>query len=166
MMTEGKRKKEKGNECQRVPYICGPLTELPRDQQEAVKQFYVDLANLWEQHKGCRPFVPHEHYDPVKNAGAYPDDVDEAERKQVCERTSVLIVCAIAPSWGGGIEVEMANRSSVPMIILVDWRHLVDRRLSRLLQGNGANACLVTYKNFAHALVKMQRFIKMIDILK
>jgi len=38
----------------------------------------------------------------------------------VCEETSLLIVVAITPSWGGGIEVEMANKDHVPAIILCE----------------------------------------------
>ena len=87
-------------------YICGPLTELDPQTREKTKKLYENLASLCLDTIGVRAFVPHEHYDPIKHADFTPRDVDRAERKQVCEKTSVLIVVAIEPSWGGGIEVE------------------------------------------------------------
>ena len=99
-------------------YICGPLTELPISQQVAVKGFYSRIADAIGRSFGIRAFVPHEHFDPIKHADFLDREVDKAERDQVCNKTSVLVVVAIAPSWGGGIEVEMANHSEVPVILI------------------------------------------------
>lgn len=102
------------------PYICGPLTELPLHEQDVVKRIYSELADVCERAIGVRAFVPHEHYDPIKHAHFLPYQVDAAERRQVCEYTSVLIVFTFAPSWGGGIEVEMAHRSGVPIFLICE----------------------------------------------
>jgi hypothetical protein len=56
----------------KVPYICGPLTELPPDEQTSVKLFYQHIADVCQKVIGVRAFVPHEHYDPIKNAGYSP----------------------------------------------------------------------------------------------
>ncbi len=128
-------------------YICGPLTELPVKVQASVKRFYTRIADVCERAMGVRAFVPHEHFDPVKNAEFTPSDVDKAERKQVCKKTSVLIVAAIAPSWGGGIEVEMAYRSKVPIIILCEKNKLDQRKISRLLRGNPGVVKIIPYRS-------------------
>lgn len=133
-------------------YICGPLTELSIDDQLRAKAFYVKIANLCEIVTGVRAFVPHEHYDPIVHAKYSPTEVDRAERKQVCEATSLLIVVALAPSWGGGIEVEMARESGVPAILLCEKEKLDNRKISRLLQGNGAFKGVVTYRSEEDAL--------------
>ena len=44
-----------------MPYICGPLTELPLEMQGWVKLFYSRIADVCQEIIGRRPFVPHEH---------------------------------------------------------------------------------------------------------
>lgn len=138
-------------------YICGPLTELLPEEQQRTKDFYARLADICQEKTGIRAFVPHEHYDPIKNASYTPQQVDEAERKQVCENTSLLAAVAIAPSWGGGIEVEMANRSGIPVIILCEQEKLDQRRVSRLLRGNPAVRKIIVYQDHSDALEKLRQ---------
>lgn len=138
-------------------YICGALTELSAEDQAWVKDFYRQIADLCEAVLGIRGFVPHEHYDPVKHANFSPPEVDEAERHQVCQYTSVLIVVTVAPSWGGGIEVEMANQSGVPVILVCDREKLKQRKISRLLRGNPAVAAVVEYGTVVEALAGLKR---------
>lgn len=135
----------------KTAYVCGPLTELSPEQQESVKAFYEAIGDLWGRITGTRAFVPHEHFDPVKHANFTPAQVDQAERGQVCSRTSVLIVVALAPSWGGGIEVEMAYRSGVPIIIL----YPAERKVSRLLRGNPGVKIVLSYYSVEHALTEI-----------
>ena len=138
---------------QKRAYICGPLTELGA-RQEAAKRFYERLADACYEILGVRAFVPHEHYDPVKHAHYTPSQVDEAERKQVREETSLLVVVALAPSWGGGVEVEMANTFGVPAILLCEQERLDRREVSRLLQGNPAFVDRIAYHDEEDALEK------------
>ncbi|OHA62586.1 MAG: hypothetical protein A2748_00690, partial [Candidatus Wildermuthbacteria bacterium RIFCSPHIGHO2_01_FULL_45_20] len=119
---------------ERCCYICGPLTELPPDVRDKVKAVYSCLAGICQKVTGVRGFAPHEHYDPVAAPHFTPQQVDAGEREQVCKKTSCVIVVALAPSWGGGIEVEMANRSGVPVILLAPQ----GKQVSRLLRGNPA----------------------------
>ncbi len=134
------------------PYVCGPLTELPVESQKLVKDFYSRIADACEEIMGIRAFVPHEHYDPVKYPHFTPAEIDRAEREQVCEKTSLLIVVAIAPSWGGGIEVEMAYRSSVPVLILCEQ----GRKISRLLRGNPAVVGIIYYNSLDDSLNRLK----------
>jgi len=139
----------------KIPYVCGPLTELPAGVQERAKNFYVRIADLCEKETGERAFVPHERFDPVKHASFSPKEVDVAERKQICARTSLLIVVAIAPSWGGGIEVEMAYDNGVPVVILCKK----NKRLSRLLLGNPAVIGVIYYASEKDALSQLRQTI-------
>jgi hypothetical protein len=144
----------------KIPYICGPLTELSPKEQKSVKLFYQHIADICEKTIGVRAFVPHEHYDPIKHAAFTPQDVDKQERHQVCNLTSLLIVVAIAPSWGGGIEVEMANENKVPVIILCEKDKLENRKVSRLLRGNPAVKDIIAYIKEGDALEKLQSKLK------
>jgi len=137
-------------------YVCGPLTELSLRMQRRAKRFYVRIADLCQKVTGKRAFVPHEHYDPVKHAHFQPSDVDTAERHQIRHHTTRLIVVAIAPTWGGGIEVEMANRYGVPAIILVERDKLARRKISRLLRGNPAVKEIIAYDTENEALQKLR----------
>ncbi len=141
-------------------YICGPLTELSAEEQVRVKKFYEQLADVCERVTGIRAFVPHEHYDPIKNADYTPMQVDEAERKQVCENTSLVLAVPVAPSWGSGIEVEMANRSGVPVIVLCEQERLEQRKISRLLRGSPAVIKVIAHKNEQDALIKLTEELK------
>ncbi|OGG44202.1 hypothetical protein A2841_04175 [Candidatus Kaiserbacteria bacterium RIFCSPHIGHO2_01_FULL_48_10] len=123
---------------EKTAYICGPLTELPPKNRRKAKRFYESLAGAFWDVTGTSAFVPHQHFDPVKHSRFTPVEVDAVERKRVCECTSLLVVAAIAPSWGGGIEVEMARESNVPVVILCRQKKLGDGRVSRLLRGNPA----------------------------
>ena len=77
---------------------------------------------------GVRAFVPHEHYDPIKHANYTPADVDAAERKQVCEG------------------------SSIPVVLLCEKGKLEARRISRLLRGNPAVVATISYGSQDEAL--------------
>jgi hypothetical protein len=142
-------------EKNKVPYICGPLIELILDIQEQTKAFYVKIADLCKKVIGKRAFVPHESYDPIKYPNFTPRQVDRAEREQVCEKTSLLIVIAIAPSWGGGIEVEIANGSEVPIVIFAKE----GQKISRLLLGNPAVWEIIYYKTEEDALKKIKKYL-------
>jgi hypothetical protein len=144
------------NQSKKTPYICSPLTELAPDKQEAAKLFFQRVADVCQHSLGIRAFVPHEHFDPIKHIQFTPQDVDKAERNQVCNLTSLLIVVAIAPSWGGGIEVEMANQNKVPVIILCEKEKLESRKISRLLRGNPAVIEVISYSTESEALEKLE----------
>lgn len=137
-------------------YVCGPLTELSTRKQRRAKRFYVQVADLCQQVTGVRAFVPHEHYDPVKHAHFEPSQVDQAERHQIRYHTTHLIVVALEPTWGGGIEVEMANRYGVPAIILVESAKLEARKISRLLRGNPAVQAIIAYDTEDNALTTLR----------
>jgi hypothetical protein len=146
----------------KVPYVCGPLTELFPDEQKSVKQFYQHIADVCKKTIGVRAFVPHEHYDPIKHASFTPQDVYNAEKHQVCDLTSLLIVVAVASSWGGGIEVEMANQNKVPVVILCEKEKLENKKISRCLRGNPAVVDILTYTTEQEALGKLEK--KLVEI--
>lgn len=136
------------NQVEKVPYVCGGLTDLPVEMRDEVKAFYAQIGDLFGELSGKRAFVPHEHYDPIKMAHYTAKQVDAAERDQVCNKTSLLVVCTDYPSWGGGIEVEMARTNSVPAVVL----GTKGKKISRLLLGNEAIKQVIYYDNYGDAL--------------
>jgi len=144
---------------QKVPYICGPLTELDPLRMRYAKNFYERIAECLDGLLEVRSFVPHMHYDPERHCHFTPRDVDLAERDQVCNRTSLLVVVAVDPSWGGGIEVEMANQSGVPAVVLCEEEKLRNRKISRLLRGNPAVRAVIEYYNIDQALARLAKWV-------
>src|SRR5438093_6733170 len=111
-------------------YISGALTAL--EDAPRTKLFYEVLAEIAET-AGLRPYLPHRVTDPVAAAHLDARAVYEIDRSHVASAT-VLIAYAGIPSFGVGIEVELAREHDVPVIIVVER----DRPISRLLLGNPA----------------------------
>ncbi len=111
-------------------YVSGALTAL--DDAPRTKLFYELLAEIAGTAR-LRAYLPHRVTDPVAQAGLDPRAVYEIDRAHVTG-AAVLIAYAGIPSFGVGIEVELAREHGVPVIVVVER----DRPLSRLLLGNPA----------------------------
>jgi hypothetical protein len=111
-------------------YISGALTAL--DDAPRMKLFYELLAEIVEA-AGLRAYLPHRVTDPVDAAELDPRAVYEIDRAHVTG-AAVLVAYAGVPSFGVGIEVELAREHGVPAIVVAER----DRPISRLLLGNPA----------------------------
>src|SRR2546430_15370440 len=111
-------------------YISGALTAL--DDAPRTKLFYELLAEIAEA-AGLRAYLPHRVTDPVAAAHLDPRSVYEIDRAHVTS-AAVLIAYAGIPSFGVGIEVEVAREHAVPVIVVAER----DQPISRLLLGNPA----------------------------
>src|SRR5437867_12792428 len=111
-------------------YISGALTAL--DDGPRTKLFYEVLAEIAEA-AGLRAYLPHRVSDPVAAAHLDPRAVYEIDRAHVTG-AAVVIAYAGIPSFGVGIEVELAREHAVPVIVVAER----DRPISRLLLGNPA----------------------------
>src|SRR5438046_3216221 len=111
-------------------YISGALTGI--EDAPRMKLFYELLAEIAGAAK-LRPYLPHRVTDPVATARLDPRAVYEIDRAHV---TSAAVVVAYAgiPSFGVGIEVELAREHAIPVIVVAERDHPV----SRLLLGNPA----------------------------
>jgi len=95
-------------------YISGALTAL--DDGPRTKLFYELLAEIAEA-AGLRAYLPHRVTDPVAAAHLDPRSVYEIDRAHVTS-AAVLIAYAGIPSFGVGIEVEVAREHAVPVIVV------------------------------------------------
>src|SRR3989344_3400880 len=168
----------------KATYICGSLTDLLSDPWrifrtaraavncllclfrwrpllifrtgEEIKVFYSKLADRCAAVVGVRPFVPHEHFDPIAHAGALAQEVDRFERNQLCHHTSFVVAVHVGSSWGSGIEIEMANTNNVRVVLLCPK----GKKVSRLLRGNPAVKGIIEYEDEADALDKLEHFLR------
>src|SRR5437868_3551552 len=122
--------KEKAAVAVGEAYISGALTAL--EDAPRTKVFYELLAEIAEA-AGLRAYLPRRVTDPVAAAHLDPRSVYEIDRAHVTN-AAVLIAYAGIPSFGVGIEVELAREHSVPVIVVAER----ERPISRLLLGNPA----------------------------
>ena len=111
-------------------YVSGALTAL--EEGARMRLFYELLAEAVES-VGLRAYLPHRVSDPVAAAHLEPRAVYDIDRAHV---TSARVVVAYAgiPSFGVGIEVELAREHAVAVVLVVER----ERTVSRLLLGNPA----------------------------
>jgi hypothetical protein len=109
-------------------YVSGALTAL--EEGARMRLFYELLAEVIES-VGLRAYLPHRVTGPVAAAHLEPRAVYDIDRAHV---TSARVVVAYAgiPSFGVGIEVELAREHAVPVVLVVER----ERTVSRLLLGN------------------------------
>src|SRR5438874_2641606 len=113
-------------------YISGALTGI--EDAPRMKLFYELLAEIAGAAK-LRPYLPHRVTDPVATAHLDPRAVYEIDRAHVTA-AAVVVAYAGLPSFGVGIEVELAREHGIPVIIVAES----ERAVSRLLLGNPAVA--------------------------
>jgi hypothetical protein len=111
-------------------YVSGALTSL--EEGARTRLFYELLAEVVEG-AGLRAYLPHRVTDPVTTAHLDPRAVYDIDRAHVTG-SRVVVAYAGIPSFGVGIEVELAREHGIPVILVVER----DRTVSRLLLGNPA----------------------------
>ena len=122
-------------------YISGALTALADGARTRV--FYELLAEIVAE-CGLRPYLPHRSTDPLAAPDLEPSAVYEIDRARV-SRSALVIAYAGTPSFGVGIEVEIARERGIPVILVAER----DRLVSRILLGSPAVADVVRFSDLA-----------------
>ncbi len=128
-------------------YISGALTALTDGARTRV--FYELLAEIVSD-CGLEPYLPHRATDPVAAPDLDPRSVYDIDRARVA-RAVLVIAYAGTPSFGVGIEVEIAREHGIPVIIVAER----DKTISRILLGSPAVMEAVRFTDLAalrHAL--------------
>ena len=118
-------------------YVSGALTAL--EDGARTRLFYELLAEVVES-AGLRAYLPHRVTDPVATSHLDPRAVYDIDRAHVAG-SRVVVAYAGIPSFGVGIEVELAREHGIPVILVVER----DRSVSRLLLGNPAVVEIVRF---------------------
>ncbi len=111
-------------------YVSGALTVL--EDAARTRLFYELLAEVVES-TGLRAYLPHRVTDPATTAHLDPRTLYDIDRAHVTS-SRVVVAYAGIPSFGVGIEVELARENGIPVVLVVER----DRTVSRLLLGNPA----------------------------
>lgn len=118
-------------------YVSGALTAV--EDGAPIRLFYELLAEIVSA-AGLRPYLPHRTTDPITAAHLDPRTVYDIDRAHVTG-AAVLVGYAGIPSFGVGIEVELAREHGVPVILVVER----DRVVSRILLGSPAVVEIVRF---------------------
>jgi hypothetical protein len=111
-------------------YVSGALTSL--EDGARTRLFYELLAEVVES-AGLSAYLPHRVTDPVTAPNLDPRAVYDIDRAHVTG-SRVVVAYGGIPSFGVGIEVELAREHGIPVILVVER----ERTVSRLLLGNPA----------------------------
>ena len=122
-------------------YISGALTAIADGPRARV--FYELLAEIVSE-CGLRPYLPHHATDPVAAPDLDPRSVYEIDRARVA-RSGLIVAYAGTPSFGVGIEVEIARERGIPVILVAER----DRTVSRILLGSPAVIDVVRFTDLA-----------------
>ncbi len=117
-----------------MAYISGPLTGLTEAQRQYLFPLYEAIGKMFEEEFGIIGYVPHVYGDPVKMAHLSAPNIDQIDRKAVTQ-SYIMIAYVGIPSTGVGIEIEMANHSNVPVLLIYEN----NITLSRLVRGSPAS---------------------------
>lgn len=102
-------------------YVCGPLSELPADEQRKARRYYREVREIFESVTRNPACIPHEHYDRD-----FSSEQHEAERRQKLENAWCLVIMNVLPNWRGWEkELIIACRRDIPVIHLC-WQGLLN----------------------------------------
>src|SRR5258708_19213477 len=122
-------------------YMSGARTAIA--DGAGARVFYELLAEIVSE-CGLRPYLPHHATDPVAAPDLDPRSVYEIDRARVA-RSGLIVAYAGTPSFGVGIEVEIARERGIPVILVAER----DRTVSRILLGSPPVIDVVRFTDLA-----------------
>lgn len=125
--------------------------------REAALRLYELLGEIVGE-AGLTAYVPHRHTDPVAAPDLAPQTVDEVDRRRVAS-ARILVAYAGLPSFGVGIEVEIARQHGVPVILVVER----DRPVSRMLLGSPAVSEVVRFSDLTELRTALRGAIQRVE---
>ncbi len=142
----------------RSAYIAGPLTDVGPDRRAKLRVFYESLGAVCAEF-GIEPYLPHKHSDPGLHPHLTPQRVDQLDRLAVSQ-SSVVVAYVGEPSLGVGIEIEMANHASKPVVIMAEQTKLASRRVTRMVRGNPAVVAEIAFRDYEDAKFQLHQFLE------
>jgi len=133
-------------------FFAGPLTNLPNPEQ--TKAFYVKLAE-------CAKTLGFEYFwaflsgtDPIKNPDVLPIEVYKRDIMEL-DKSDLMVAYMGEPSTGTGIEIEHANETGKPIIILYEKT----KKVSRMLRGCPAVKKEIAYESEDDAIRQLTAYL-------
>jgi nucleoside 2-deoxyribosyltransferase len=128
-------------------YISGAL--LNAVHLEAARALYERFAEACRA-AGWDAYVPHQHADPVRDAGLSNLDVAERDVDHV-SAADALVAYLGEPSLGVGAEVAIALRAGKPVLAVAEADRLVSRFLLGFLELHPSQGQVCRYRTVDEA---------------
>ena len=125
-----------------------------KEIEDARDQLWDRAKILIEKGFEIEAYVPHLVSDPLKNPTMTPREVYELDRNQVAN-SNLIIVYAGVPSFGVGMEVEIASEYKVPVILLMEK----SAQVSRMVRGNPTVIAELRFDGFSDALGQLANWL-------
>lgn len=141
----------------KIIYISGALTSISEQERIKLRKFYEELGEVCKEYD-FESYIPHIYGDPKFLAHLSAAQIDRRDRLAVTQ--SYLIVAYVGiPSIGVGIEIELANHSNKPVILLYEKERFEQRIISRLVRGNPSIKHEIAFLNFEDAKEKLKMYL-------
>jgi nucleoside 2-deoxyribosyltransferase len=137
-------------------YISGALVNV--GDLDAARELYEAIAATCGM-AGCDAYVPHQHADPVRDAGLSNLEVARRDLAEIA-RADCLVAWLGEPSLGVGAEVAIALADRKPVLALVPEGRKVSRFLLGLLETSPALASTCRYRDREEALDWIARTLR------
>jgi len=133
-------------------FFSGPLTNLKNP--DATKAFYEKLDAV-SRTLGFDTFWAYKNgMDPVKNPEVTPQEVYARDIKALDE-SDIMISYMGEPSTGTGVEIEHANETGKPVVILYEK----GAHVSRMMRGCPAVKKEIVFENEDDALKQLEEYL-------
>jgi transcriptional regulator with XRE-family HTH domain len=110
-------------------YLASALTGLSGESRELVISAHTEIRRACTS-LGMTVYDPMEHTDPINFSEVSAGDVFLADRREVLS-SDVLLALITEPSFGEGMELELARSTLLPVLLIVDG----DKSLSKMVLG-------------------------------
>ncbi|HEV2439069.1 MAG TPA: hypothetical protein VGX97_03320 [bacterium] len=128
-------------------YMSGALTGLNDEARQRQLERY-ELIQRTCAAEGYDCYCPHQHSDPVRDQHMTPAEVHQLDSTNV-RNSDLIIADCTEPSFGVGIEAQMADEDETPILLIAQQ----GKKVSRLIRGIpnvvkfGSDADMIIFPN-------------------
>lgn len=140
--------------------MSGSLTGLTSGERSGALKFYERIAVVADGHS-IDLYLPHQHSDPIEDANLSAREVYKMDEEQV-RRAHLMVAEVTRPSLGVGMELEMARRFGVNVVVLGRGDRLQFLRrdpVELTIFGNPAIQATIEYEEQEEALASLDRLL-------
>lgn len=133
-------------------YFASALTGLSKKQEKAIFALDEKVNDICKKYSAYSValYRPREYTSPTENADIPPREVYETDRERVAT-ADLLILAAICPSLGAGMELQLAHQACSAVILL----RKKGQKLSRMVTGCPVPMQVIEYSNLKDLEAKL-----------
>ncbi len=131
-------------------YMSGGLTHAPAEVRDLYNELQAEVTDM-----GLDMYCPHQHSDPQKGTEHSPEEIYEMDKKLVAEK-DVTIAYVGSPSYGVGMEIEMAHSAGKPIVLI----HEEGKKVPRIVGGCPSVVYTIEFSDISDARKKLKQVLR------